>query len=476
MLRLKEDTAVKSPEFSPLLDHRALLVYLGLGAMILALLFMLLTNLLVRELDTENRKISEALTRFLLHLPTTLDENTTRLVSQIVMDDIVKHLTFPYILTDAEGNPQIWVRLTPQQTVEVWVRVRQKEAFQELEGYAALTDSIFWVRNNAVILDHTEEIQHELERAIRKMDSHYPPLPIYLNFELEDIQFRQRKTEDEILLGYLHYGETPVMQKLRWMPIVQTLIFLLFMLSGLIGYRMLKASEQRSIWAGMAKETAHQLGTPITSLMGWLELLTDPDFVDTPELNRQMIVESMRKDIERLDKVASRFGKIGSMPDLAPLDLNEVVQGIVDYYRQRLPQVGRKCVIRVQTQPVPVVYANRELLEWVIENLIKNALDALEKGNSFIDVQTRLDAAHGMVEIIVGDNGKGIPLNLQSSIFLPGFTTKKRGWGLGLTLARRIMEDYHRGKIRLIRSSPGEGSWFSVMLPVARVNDSHLTN
>lgn len=460
-------------KLSRILGHRTLLIYFGVGTTLLAILFLLLTNQFVRELDIENREISQSLTRFLVNLPTALDAETTRLVHKIVMDDVVKNLNFPYILTDSKNSPQIWVRLNENRDVEVWVRVEEKESFVDLGGFELLDDTPpYWIKDNLSIFNHTPPFQDKLEQALKRMDAHYPSVPIYVghpDFKLED------ESKDSILIGYLHYGESDVMKKLRWLPIAQFLVFLLFMVTGLIGYRTLKASEQQSIWAGMAKETAHQLGTPITSLMGWFELLRDPDFEDTSELNRHMIFETMRNDIDRLDKVASRFGKIGAIPDLEPLNVNDIVIQTADYYRHRLPRINRFCAIQVETQDLPVVQANRDLLEWVIENLLKNALDALDKTNSFVMIKTHFQESSGFVEIIIEDNGKGIASNQQNSIFQPGYTTKKRGWGLGLTLARRIVEEYHRGKIRLVRSVGGEGSIFSVILPAIHKNNTKST-
>jgi signal transduction histidine kinase len=215
----------------------------------------------------------------------------------------------------------------------------------------------------------------------------------------------------------------------------------------------------------MAKETAHQLGTPISSLMGWVDLME----AETPagDAERHGTLREMRADIERLGRIANRFERVGSKPKLTPLDVNPVIREVVAYLRRRLPTRGRKVEILEQLEEgLPPVPSDHELLSWTVENLLKNATDAILKAqqDGRIAVRTTRSVPSG-VRIVVEDDGPGIPEAIQNRIFDPGFSTKARGWGLGLALARRIVEDYHGGRIRLLRSTPGVRTVFSVDLP-----------
>ncbi|HEX7401763.1 MAG TPA: HAMP domain-containing sensor histidine kinase, partial [candidate division Zixibacteria bacterium] len=231
-------------------------------------------------------------------------------------------------------------------------------------------------------------------------------------------------------------------------------------------------AEQRTIWVGMAKETAHQLGTPLTSLLGWLELLKtkcDPQtqkIESSSDLKLEEIWERMRVDLLRLGKIANRFGQIGSMPELKSTDLNPVVSEAVAYFRQRVPRNGAGVIIKENLEELVPARANVELISWVLENLLKNSLEAVDPQGGIIEVSTYLDKEKKFIHIQVADNGKGIPLRQQKKIFKPGYTTKKRGWGLGLSLAQRIVEEYHLGKIYLVESTPQIKTTVLVCIPV----------
>jgi hypothetical protein len=249
---------------------------------------------------------------------------------------------------------------------------------------------------------------------------------------------------------------------------------LVLVLLGLVGWTALKimqGTERSLLWVGLARETAHQLGTPISSLMGWIELLrlrSQPGA--KPEKLRQ-IADEMDSDLGRLRQVADRFSQIGSRPDFRSVDLDLIVQGVADYFRPRLPHQDRIVILDTELGAPPRILANAELLGWVFENLIKNALDAMDKPEGRILLRTVHDAREG-VGFEVSDNGKGMNRDEQRNVFLPGWTTKKRGWGLGLALARRIVEQYHGGRIWIRRSRQGEGTTFAVRLPLAPPDSS----
>lgn len=254
---------------------------------------------------------------------------------------------------------------------------------------------------------------------------------------------------------HLYYEDSKVLKSLSFYPYVQVLVLLAFVLIVYYAVSSTKRAEQNKVWVGLSKETAHQLGTPISSLMAWLELL--PDSGVSPE-----IVAEMDKDVKRLSTIASRFSKIGSRPSMEIEDLNEIVSHSAGYMSSR---ISSRIKLSVATCPTPLpVSMSAPLAEWVMENLIKNAVDAME-GSGSISVVLRQEKNNAVIEI--SDTGKGIPKKNHKTIFNPGFTTKKRGWGLGLTLTKRIVEEYHKGTIYVKRSEPGAGTTFAIEFPLS---------
>ena len=263
--------------------------------------------------------------------------------------------------------------------------------------------------------------------------------------------------------GYFYY-ETAKHYNLVLMPYVQIALITTFLLVGLLVYRKSKANEQAAIWVGLAKETAHQLGTPIMALMGWTELLEDCNSQSGNEMTERVCKE-MQGDLNRLQKINLRFGNIGDPAKRDLIDISATIQGVVLYFRKRLPNRGKNIELIENLAKMPLILANEGLLEWVFENLIKNSLDALDKEKGIIEISTYLDMAKNHVVITYEDNGKGIPRKNRKKIFQPGYTTKKHSWGLGLTLVKRIIEEYHNGKIRLADTGP-DGTTFEIRLPV----------
>jgi signal transduction histidine kinase len=250
-----------------------------------------------------------------------------------------------------------------------------------------------------------------------------------------------------------YYGNTALLNQVRYYPLVQLFIVGLFITITLIALTTSFRSTQNQVWAGMAKETAHQLGTPLSSLQGWVEMLRDT-------YPKEMIVNEMEKDVNRLKLVSDRFGKIGSRPQLEPHDVVQQVTRMVEYIRKRAPG---KIVFVVDASATGNIIANISppLFDWVIENLLKNALDAMEgKGTITVSIHESVNE----VSMEVSDTGKGIAKQHASQVFKPGFTTKKRGWGLGLSLSKRIIEQYHNGSIFVKNSEPGKGTTFRVVL------------
>ncbi|MFV9483275.1 sensor histidine kinase [Christiangramia sp. ASW11-125] len=251
---------------------------------------------------------------------------------------------------------------------------------------------------------------------------------------------------------YLYYGNSPALNKLKYYPIGLTLIGFLFIGVVYFFYTTTKNSEQNKLWAGMAKETAHQIGTPLSSLIGWTEILKSED-VDPS------YIKEMEKDIDRLQTITERFSKIGSAPNLKEINIVEATRESFDYLKLRSSNL---IDFSIQTPRQPIwVMLNEQLYSWTIENLVKNAIDAMRgKGELLIEIKQDMKQAH----IYITDTGKGIDKNKFKVIFEPGQTTKKRGWGLGLSLARRIIEEYHQGKIKVAKSEIGKGTTFQISL------------
>ncbi|WP_289752007.1 ATP-binding protein [uncultured Duncaniella sp.] len=314
-----------------------------------------------------------------------------------------------------------------------------------------------------LLTDETGEI-------IMQRNFSLPEPPDSLSLSLSDVNrsFLDKKLDElrnspnviEIDMGeagkqWLYYEDSKVLRSLGFYPYVQLLVLLAFVLIVYYAVSSTKRAEQNKVWVGLSKETAHQLGTPISSLMAWMELLEESGV--SPET-----VAEMNKDVKRLSTIASRFSKIGSRPSMEIYDINEIVSHASDYMSSR---ISRRIRLTLMPWHEPlIVTLSPPLTEWVMENLIKNAVDAME-GSGNIDIAIRSEKNKAIIEI--SDTGKGIARKNQKAIFNPGFTTKSRGWGLGLTLTKRIIEEYHGGLIYVKKSEIGVGTTFAIELPMA---------
>jgi two-component system, sporulation sensor kinase D len=270
-------------------------------------------------------------------------------------------------------------------------------------------------------------------------------------------KLESRNKPIQILFGekegmLLYYDSSAELKQLKFFPYIQFVIIGLFIFIGYLIFSTFRKAEQNKVWAGMAKETAHQLGTPLSSLMAWTELL------DENEQNMS-ITKEMRKDITRLEKVTDRFSKIGSTAKLDDKDILSTIENILAYLT---PRISQNVQINLQPMRMPDVPHNSPLLEWVIENIVKNAVDAMEaKGH--IEIILSCGEQYAYIDII--DDGKGMDKKQVSSVFQPGFSTKQRGWGLGLSLVKRIIKEYHKGKVVVLSSEIGKGTTFRISLP-----------
>ena len=256
---------------------------------------------------------------------------------------------------------------------------------------------------------------------------------------------------------YIYYDDSDTLKQLRIFPIVQLAIFVAFILIAYFAFNNARKSEQNLVWVGMAKETAHQLGTPISSLEGWIEYLRELEGMK----GNEKILTELENDVNRLSLVAERFSKIGSVPQLSAQPVKQILERNINYMRHRSSQ---KVSMKLQCSNELQFKVNNQLFDWVIENLLKNALDAMD-GEGKIAVV--VSAAGNNVLIDIADTGKGIPKNKFETIFEPGYSTKRRGWGLGLSLTKRIVEEYHNGKIVVKQSEIGKGTTFRITLPKA---------
>lgn len=284
-----------------------------------------------------------------------------------------------------------------------------------------------------------------------------------------DIEFLESKVAEFLAKGKvpmrgeayadkIYYFNTPLLKKIQLFPIAQISLVGLFIGLGYFLFSSARTSEQNRVWAGMAKETAHQLGTPISAIIGWIENLK---LISEDDPDQMEIVGELRNDVKRLELIADRFSKIGSTPELEKINIYEELEECKDYMMRRSP---KRVSFHFPEERIakPDVMINKHLFDWVIENLIRNALDAMDREGK---ISAKVYNENNYVCIDLSDTGKGMPANLKKKVFEPGFSTKQRGWGLGLSLSKRIIKDYHKGKIFVKSSKLNEGTTFTIKLP-----------
>ncbi|WP_289699374.1 sensor histidine kinase [Muribaculum intestinale] len=353
-----------------------------------------------------------------------------------------------------------------RQRMEIWA-----DATREIANPDAASDNIDFLlsiiqsnRNIPVLLTDDEgnildQRNFDLPEPPDTLDPLYisPVNQAFLNNRLNALRNTSKKIVIDIPGGesqYLYYEDSRLLRMLGYYPYIQVVVMLVFVVLVYFAVISTKKAEQNKVWVGLTKETAHQLGTPISSLMAWMELL------ESLGVDADMVKE-MNKDVTRLSTIASRFGKVGSKPTLEPANLNTVVSDAASYMSTR---ISSRIHLTVDCCHGPLmVDLSDSLFQWVMENLIKNAVDAMEAEGS-ITVTTGRSDRNAWIE--VADTGKGLPRNRFKTIFNPGYTTKKRGWGLGLALARRIIEQYHHGRIYVAASELGRGTTFRIELPL----------
>ena len=362
------------------------------------------------------------------------------------------------------------LKLEERKKIELWAAATNQLVNLTGEGDFSLAIKVISENNNipVILVDDCDTILESRNFEIyTKVDSFFFSIgvlspneitPEFLRKELTSIKENGETPIEVPIIGdtqWIYYKDSVLLNRLRFYPIYQLGFIGIFMFIAYFIFSSSRRSEQNQVWAGMAKETAHQLGTPLSSLMAWVELLK------SKESMKEMVVE-MEKDIIRLETITARFSKIGSKPNLETINIIELLKESTNYLKSRFPEkVNIKMNFEKEEVLVPV---SQVLLNWVIENICKNAVDAI-KGKGEIEVCVIEEKTHVLINI--SDNGEGINRSILKNIFKPGVTSKKRGWGLGLSLSKRIVEQYHKGSLFVMQSEKGVGTTFTIKLPKA---------
>ena len=359
------------------------------------------TGFLSRELREDNREVVKLYAEIIAGAVN--DDSNSNI--DFIFENIIKKVKFPIIQSDTKKNPQLWTNLP-----------KEVNTYEERISF------------------------------IKSMDVINEPIPlIYFDQESEPITF-----------GFLHYGDSSLIQKIKIWTYVEIISIGLFICIGFVGFSYIRNSEKQNIWIGLSRETAHQLGTPVSALLGWL------DYLKHEKTDLEKILPEIESDIERLQQVNRRFSKMGSKPEVEYFNLSKRVSSTLEYLEKRMPSLGGKVILVNKIDPDVKIKANGTLISWAVENLIRNGIDAINKENGKIEVALKQDVHY--VKIHITDNGCGIPKKDWKNIFRPGFTTKNSGWGLGLSLCERIINDVHGGKVSVLASSVSEGTTFEIAI------------
>ena len=438
------------------------------------------TDQLFEQLRTEERKKVEQWAQAMVRLVNEPGNLTFEL--KIVSDNT----TVPVIITDENGKVAFSRNLEPEVEKNDELLAKELEAmsalhepidivvYEDQKQYLYYKDSKIFsdlqnvmddlissfisetVINSASVPVILTDSSKTVVKSLGNVDSLNISTPEKLAIQLDMMSEQNEAIEVDLgagIINYIFYEESIVLRQLKYYPYIQFTIIGFFLLIAYLLFSTFRKAEQNQVWVGMSKETAHQLGTPLSSLMAWVELLKEKD-IDTDTLSE------MKKDLNRLETITSRFSKIGSEPELKAEKIVTVVENTVNYMRPRISSKVEVTLIKPEDLDLSVK-VSKALFSWVLENLIKNAVDAMSGTGSII---VQISNTPEKVHIDISDTGKGIPSGMQRTVFNPGYTTKARGWGLGLSLTKRIIENYHKGKIFVKSSSPEKGTTFRISL------------
>ena len=409
---------MKSGKLQKKASNKSLLlkVYFILGSVLLLVLFIIFTNIVINNVKKDVQIVPDLYSKF-VGMPT--DVNLEHFLFQYFMEEILPGIDYPIILTDSLKSPFSWENIDIPQ-----------DNFDQLE---------------------TRQ-QNILRSMVRKMESKHSMIPLKIS------------DDDDKVYSYVFYGDSQTMIQLKMMPYVGMAFIFLYVILGMYGVYTIKKTERDILWVGLAKETAHQFGTPLSSLGGWIDVLHSKmgNYKDGKKL--QEMLDFMRGDVERLSKIASRFGKVGSVMKFQSCSLHDIIDETIEYFERRLPAVSKKIEIKFESEiKDKKINLDPDLIKWTLENMLKNCIDSMKQKDGNIGI--RAFSHKNKTYIHIADEGNGMPKKMFKKIFRPGVTNKERGWGLGLSLAHRIVEEYHNGKIRVLESEVDVGTTFEIVLP-----------
>ena len=373
-----------------------------LGVILISSLLMY-SQSIVNKLRNDNREIVQLYAEIIA--ATVKDESDANL--SFVFDEIIKKVQFPLIYSDRNHIP-IYSKNLPED-------LNQKDLLKHQKTMSA--------QNKPISLDFIDSNSGK-----------------YLH------------------IGFLYYGDSNLIKRLQWLPFLEIGAVAIFIILGFAGFSLIRNSEKRHIWVGMARETAHQLGTPVSALMGWVDIIkNNPQKLDD-------VLDEMSTDINRLEQIVDRFSKMGSEAKMEEYDLSNVIENVKIYLERRLPSIGKNVQINNQVEEGLLLNGNSILVSWALENIIKNAIDAIDHDKGKIEIKNI--KGNNTIYITISDNGRGIPYKDRKNVFRPGFSSKSKGWGMGLSLVKRIIEDIHAGKIEVKESSKTEGTTIQISIPL----------
>lgn len=491
----------------------SLRLYIIFSSLIIFAFFAIYTQILIQNAKREQEYVPRLFAQYIAYTETYLKESekNTQLLTEVITNyiqlatqrnfqqelwnyistEFIPQNPIPIIIADENGEPTVWnnIGISPD-SVFSELSLPSKDRLQNLKSKMIETPLIdrgiltgFAYYKKPVSF---EQFIKKIDYAVIVTDRNKIPL-FWRNVDIsEESSFRNISAKDKGLLllktkamteiplsneadslGFIYFTSSSSLSHIRYIVLIELLIALMLVLLGSYGLLLLKRTEKDTLWIGLAKETAHQFGTPITSLMGWIDYLKEHPGGFKSKEEFESIINYMTTDLNHLRNIASRFGKVGSVTKLVPYDLHALLTEVVEYFSKRMPHLGSRIDIHLISKIAGVkVMLDSELFKWTLENLIKNCVDAMsKKGGNIIITATRKES---WIYLHIRDDGKGIPRSQWKVIFEPGVTTKTRGWGLGLSLAKRIIEEYHHGNIRVLESSVNEGTTFEIKLHVEK--------
>ena len=359
------------------------------------------TNYLSRALREDNRAAVKIYAEIIANAVNDESESSIN----FIFDNVIKKVKFPIIQTDKDKNPQMWTNLPKN--------VRSSTQRSEM---------------------------------IKSMDEINEPIPLIYNSQ----------NSEPVVFGFLHYGDSFLIQKIKIWTYIEIFSIAIFVFVGFFGFSFIRNNEKQHIWIGLSRETAHQLGTPVSALMGWLDYLKSGEDIDK-------ILPELESDIDRLQQVSRRFSKMGSDPEMETFDLSKRVKTTLAYLQKRIPSFGGNVNLINNINDGVHIIANGTLISWAIENLIRNGIDSIDNSSGKIIIDMEQDSLQ--IKIRISDDGCGIPKKDWKNIFRPGFSTKKSGWGLGLSLCQRIINEVHGGKVYVLESKINIGTVIELIIP-----------